>query len=1082
MVTKIAQAWGLIKYSSKELLAICRQSTVKPCVGSGMWKRIREFNIACQQRGCRGGVRLQRNIKPWVTDRSLVLPTQSVGVNFENLCLLSSSDKQPIPVVIRPRHETINNFLKQGVDLCNLSHLKKVDYSGKGLTVCSVNAQSVRNKTDRLSDFIVDQDADICAIQETWLCKGEKDRLTRANVVPNGYSLIDVPRSSGRNGGGVAVIYKSGLKVKHGRKNTLSSFDYVELLLSGSSVIRLVVVYRPPSTSKSGKPVQVFFDEFAEFIDGSTLMSGKLLLVGDFNFHFKNLGNRDAQQFRDILCGFNLQQHVGTPTHKKNHLLDLVITINDDIDIMNLQVGPFFSDHSSITFEIPMCKPRAIRKTVAFRKIKEIDTDAFIEDLRNCDFVQTPSQDVDALVKQYYDDLGSILDAHAPLQKKQIVIRPNNPWFTEEIKHAKSRRRAAERKWRASKLTIHMDIFLAEQSRVTELCKKAKSHYFCEKISECGKDQKKLFNITNHLLKRGKTSCLPSYTDPTDLANQIAEYFTSKIKKIHEKFPSSQTHGDVVSDVTDVVPTVCVLEHFSEEDVKKLVLSTKSKSCGLDPLPTTLFKECIDVLLPSLCKLINNSFSQCAFPTSLKEAAVTPLIKKSSLDRENLRNYRPVSNLAYLGKLIEKAAITRLNDHISYHQLDEPLQSAYRPKHSVETALVKVYNDMLLTLDSGRGVMLVLLDMSSAFDTVDTVILGNRLQSLYGITGDALKWVSSYFRDRTQHVGIEGCASDNHPVSSLPQGSMFGPFCFPRYTSPVGRICKKHRVSYHLYADDIQLYVAVDLKKATEEKARLEQCIRDLRQWLIENKLKLNEEKTEYILVGSTHFHQNVSGLMSTVLVGDEVIHASGAARNIGAIVDTHLNMRDHVTSVTAACYMHLRNLGCIRKYLTTDATISLVHAFITNKLDNLNAILPNSLESNFDRLQKIQNQAARIVMGIKRSDWQHMMPVLSDLHWLPIRYRTVFKINLLTFKCLHDLAPGYLASMVTWYTPQRELRSSSQALVQEHSVKVGRYGGRAFQVCAPRMWNALPEEIRKCPNIHTFKAKLKTHLFKIAF
>jgi hypothetical protein len=245
------------------------------------------------------------------------------------------------------------------------------------------------------------------------------------------------------------------------------------------------------------------------------------------------------------------------------------------------------------------------------------------------------------------------------------------------------------------------------------------------------------------------------------LANQIADYFTSKIKNIRDKFTSSQIPCVVVNDGKKLVPTVCGFEHFTEEDVKKLVLSTKSKSCLLDPLPTTVLKECIDVLLPSLAKIINNSLSQCAFPASLKEAAVTPLIKKSSLDRENLRNYRPVSNLAYLGKLIEKAAISRLNEHISIHRLDEPLQSAYRPKHSVETALVKVFNDMLLALDSGNGVMLVLLDMSSAFDTVDTEILENRLESLYGITGAALKWISSYFKDRTQHVNIEGCPSDN---------------------------------------------------------------------------------------------------------------------------------------------------------------------------------------------------------------------------------------------------------------------------------------------------------------------------------
>ena len=191
-----------------------------------------------------------------------------------------------------------------------------------------------------------------------------------------------------------------------------------------------------------------------------------------------------------------------------------------------------------------------------------------------------------------------------------------------------------------------------------------------------------------------------------------------------------------------------------------------------------------------------------------------------------------------------------------------------------------------------------------------------------------------------------------------------------------------------MYVDNSYLYVALDLNEA---KAKLERCIEDVRQWMVSNKLKLNEDKTEYVLVGSSYFHQQVSKSTSTISIGDEIITASQSARNIGAIVDSHLDMKTHIATISSSCYMHLRNLGQIRRYLTKEATISLIHAFITSKLDNMNGILANSYGYNISRLQKIQNHAARIVMRIRKRDWLHRSPILFDLYWLPVSLRTVY-------------------------------------------------------------------------------------------
>ena len=251
----------------------------------------------------------------------------------------------------------------------------------------------------------------------------------------------------------------------------------------------------------------------------------------------------------------------------------------------------------------------------------------------------------------------------------------------------------------------------------------------------------------------------------------------------------------------------------------KLILEGNSKSCCLDPLPTNILKQILPSLLPVITSIVNKSLRQSIMPTSLKHAVVTPLLKKSSLDKENLKNYRFVSNLPYLGKCIEKVAIKQMDDHLSENNLHEPLQSAYKTYHSTETALVKVTNDILLALDKRQCVYLVLLDLSAAFDTIDHQVFLTQLQRDYGMSGEIVEWMETYLTGRRQCVQINGISSDEVTLQySFPQGSCIGPFGFKLYTKSLTQIAKHHGIEVHLYADDTQLYITVQLYITCELK------------------------------------------------------------------------------------------------------------------------------------------------------------------------------------------------------------------------------------------------------------------------
>ena len=594
------------------------------------------------------------------------------------------------------------------------------------------------------------------------------------------------------------------------------------------------------------------------------------------------------------------------------------------------------------------------------------------------------------------------------------------------------------------------------------------------KISENSKDQKALFQVANELLHRKKDSHLPNSDSKEELANRFVTYFIEKIEQIVNSF------GKITEQPSNEIYNGTLFERFkpiTDDQLKKLIMEGNSKSCHLDPLPTKLLKQVLDAVLPVMTKIVNASL-QSNFPQALKSATVVPLLKKATADKEELRNYRPVSNLSYISKLIEKVAVEQLKEHMTGNNLHESCQSAYRACHSTETALLKITNDLLSSMDKHHCVLLVMLDLSAAFDTVSHSILLTRMKEMYGMTGDAYAWLHSYLVDRSQSVIIDGVMSASKPLNTgLPQGSRIGPFAFPAYSSPLFRIARKHGVEMHMYADDTQLYLKFKPQEYNWAILKMEECLAEIRAWMSENLLKLNDSKTEFMVIGKTN---PLSKLPDEryIVIGNEKIPASSTARNIGAVLDSHLDMVAQVNSVCRASYFQLHNISRVRKYLTEEATSTLINAFVTSKLDNNNSILfgiPNYVLKN---LQMVQHCAARLITHTRKFD--HITPVLMELHWLPVEARIHFKIAVLVFKSLNQLAPKYLQELVTNYkNPRDGLRSENSHTINKKSTTQRWCGDRSFAFAAGHIWNNLPIDLRKCKNFDSFKKDLKTYLFK---
>ena len=295
-------------------------------------------------------------------------------------------------------------------------------------------------------------------------------------------------------------------------------------------------------------------------------------------------------------------------------------------------------------------------------------------------------------------------------------------------------------------------------------------------------------------MHRKSKQVLPANNNLEDLCEEFADFFAEKIVKIRLDLEKEVATGNISTTKSgNQVPTINhELNKFhavTEEYIEKLVNNMATKSCELDAMPTWLLKESLDILLPTLTTIVNLSLEQSTVPMQFKKALLKPLIKKSMLDPNIMKHYRPVSNMDFISKLLEKVVADQLETHLSSNNLYEHLQSAYRRYHSTETALLKVSNDVLKVINDDNVCLLVLLDLSAAFDTIDHGILLERLQNQFHICGTALDWITSYLRDRKQTVAIENITSrERNPDFGIPQGSVLGPLLSTLYTVPLSDI------------------------------------------------------------------------------------------------------------------------------------------------------------------------------------------------------------------------------------------------------------------------------------------------------
>ena len=926
---------------------------------------------------------------------------------------------------------------------------------------------------------LLDQHIHIACITESWLSRKLGHDHTVAVIKSRGFNLSLTEREK-RTGGGIAVLIKDGIKFS-ALKSSLEyvSFEWNGIRVFGIATYCILTIYRKQEHSMSN--FLVHLSDLLENVCSSS--SDEIIILGDFNVWFES-ADKASCDLADLMFQYGLDQQVSDFTRTSNHTLDLVF-INPNAKLHSkAKVYPELIrtdnqrikfDHYPVIFDIlgmahtssPINSKPQIKQ---YRNLKQIHTDSFNQTLLNklSEISFNENTSFQHNLKTYNHCLSSTLDEYAPIQNKVITnlkLKSDPEWMDDNYKQERARRRRLERLWKHHGTEVSLQNYTKQRDLCVVLANNKQRDFYSNLIASTN-NQSTLFRTVSKLWGNNKPKLLPN-TDKTslELANEFNNFFYEKINKIRQQLGNSQfkTHEDLFSN------TFHTFKQINLEQLKNIVSEMTIKTSPKDPLPQPLLKSNLDSLLPYMLDLVNLSLLLGDI-SGLKESIINPIIKKLEGNINLHKNYRPIVNLQFLSKVIEKVVLKQLTEHMTQNNLHTPQQFGYKKNFSTETLLLQIVDDVLVGFEEHSGTILIMLDMSSAFDTVDIQKLLGILENSIGLKGTVLKWFESFLLNRTQRVLINGQLSEVLiTLYGVPQGSVLGPVLFNIYVRSLPSVIKKHGFLPSMYADDTNARIKFSLKFQYHNiNDKIPKLVSEISDWLSEHFLKINTDKTEIILFcpPSAKFFPTIQG----VFIGNTCVRFSKTVKLLGVILDTHLSFDSHVNKVVSESFYHLKNVSKIKRYLTPAETEKVIHAIVTSKFDYCNVLLNGIKSSAITKLQKAQNYAARLVTNLPGNS-RVTDNVLQNLHWLSIKERTLFKVLLMVHKFFIGAVPGYFTELLI-------VQDTSERLLVVRFMNTAS-GRKSFTYISSRAWNRLPKTVRLLNDSLKFKQSIKTILFR---
>lgn len=933
----------------------------------------------------------------------------------------------------------------------------------KNFNICHINAQSIpAHYSDIVDTFDVDTIHTVL-ISESWL----KPSLPSTSFsIPN-FVLIRNDRT-GKGGGGVAIYLKSHISFKIVRQSPSTysaSPEYLFIEVDLGIKLLMGVVYCPPAID--------YFSKLETELEILLADYNRIIILGDLNTCLINQDIR-SKKLTSIIDASNLTLLYLLPTHHthtNDTLLDLIITNNINLVATHGQLpAPAFSHHdliyTSIKIKTPKSKP-AILNQRSFVKINmdNLNMDASAVVWTSIENVTSVDDKVDFLNK----NIIALFDRHAPIHPVKLKHQPT-PWFNDSIRKARMYRDRAFRRYKRDRTVENWNKYKKLRNRCNLLCRNAKRRFIFSQIEASSPAGIWSFLRSFGIGKSNSLDCKLPFD-----ANILNMHFTSCMKL--DQVTKIATLNEILNmPRPDIAPFE--FSFVSQDSIHKIILSLKSKAIGSDDIGRIMISYILNHILPVLTHIVNWSLESGEFPDQWRKAHVLPLPKVSNPQLPN--QFRPISILPFLSKIIESVVHKQVTDYLSKSSLFNRFQSGFRSGHSTTTALLKVTEDIRQSMENSNVTVLVLIDFSNAFNGVNHDLLLAILTHL-NFSSSSVSWFTSYLAERCQAIRSGQTLSDWCDVDcGVPQGGILSPLLFSIFINLLSRFlqCK-----YHFYADDLQLYCHATMDNLHAAISDLNSDLLQLLSWSSRFGISVNPNKCQAIVIGSSRQLAKVqlSNLPSLYYNGI-VIAFSKTVKNLGILMDSNLNWTAQVNEVSRKFFASLHAILRFKNFLPVSTKIALVNSLLLPIIDYADVCYINLTEELLNKLDRLLNTGIRFIYGLRKYD--HISEYRAKLQWLPIRERRSCRILGVLFSILRDkFAPEYLKDQFQFLsdTHDRDLRSSNTQLLATPSHSTN-FIGNSFGVAAVRLWNQLPTDIKTAPSKDSFKRQVKHYFRKKVF
>ena len=721
---------------------------------------------------------------------------------------------------------------------------------------------------------------------------------------------------------------------------------------------------------------------------------------------------------------------------------------------------------------------------IKYRNFRNFNAKDFLEDLQQTpwnvlDTFDDPDDALDYFTKAFL----MVAERHAPQVQKRVRHQKQPPWMTDEILSLIQERDELLRKARQSNNILHWQKYKKSRNTVFKTIRDAKKHYFHDAF-EGSSSSKEFWKHLKHVTgaaKRATVSKIRNGDNVTDDPSTIAEVFNKFFVSVASIYKpgvnnSSADNRDILNAfVTERLPADAsefVIPLISQELVFTYLSTIKvGKSTGLDGMSASILRAAAPVIAAPLTKIMNMSINSDKFPTTWKLAKVTPVFKAG--DPLNADNYRPISILPIISKILEKHVHVSLYTYLGQYNLINVNQSGFRLFHSCETALIKLVDDLLTNMDNGLISGLTLIDYRKAFDMVDHAILLKKL-AMYGVSEKALKWFNSYLSGRIQKVAILDTLSSALPVTmGVPQGSILGPLLFVIFINDLPLYVSKSKIE--MYADDSTQVASGNT--LDEVQATLTAEFHPVAKWARDNEMVLNCDKMKAMTVCSKPKWRKVNVDNSKdsieIYIDDaQKLKTVTSTKLLGVYIDSNLTWDIHVDYVKKKVCKRLGLLNRVKEFMTRTARINYYNAVIQPIMDYGSLVWGTTTLANIDTIVRLQKRAARLIMD-KRWDTPSQ-PLFKELDITPFPERVKKAKAKLVYKSLSDKTPVYIRDKLKLVKDVHEINTRSRA----HNLILPKFkksfGQRTFSYSAASIWNELPNAIKELNSVNSFVKELK--------